>query len=95
MQVWSIDAATGKLSFVQLAPAGGRYARHFSLNRDGTLVAVALQKDSRVVVIERDVATGKLGKFVASALLDGELNTVLWDDHARICNGPVELCANL
>ena len=55
------------LSLVQTAPAGGRNPRGFSLNKAGTMVASALQDDNRVVVIERDVASGKLGKIVAHA----------------------------
>lgn len=51
---------------MQTAAAGGRNPRHFSLNKAGTLVASALQDDNRVVIIERDVKTGLLGKIVAT-----------------------------
>lgn len=64
---FAIDEKTGGLTHVQTAPAGGRNPRGFSLNKAGTLLASALQDDNRVVVIERDVKTGKLGKIVASA----------------------------
>jgi len=64
---FAIDKWTGNLTLVQTAPAGGRNPRGFSLNKAGTLVASALQDDNRVVVIERDVKTGLLGKIVASA----------------------------
>ncbi|OIW24773.1 putative isomerase YbhE [Coniochaeta ligniaria NRRL 30616] len=64
---FAIDDKTGQLSLVQIAPAGGRNPRGFSLNKAGTLVASALQDDNRVVVIERDVKTGLLGKIVAHA----------------------------
>ncbi|KAK5651464.1 hypothetical protein OQA88_12471 [Cercophora sp. LCS_1] len=70
---FSIDAETGALTHVQTAPAGGRNPRGFSLNKAGTLVVSALQDDNRVVVIERDVKTGLLGKIVA---------------HATVGNGP-------
>ncbi|RYO83241.1 hypothetical protein DL766_004686 [Monosporascus sp. MC13-8B] len=58
---------SGALELVQEAPAGGRNPRGFSLNRAGTLVASALQDDNRVVIIERDVRSGRLGKIVAWA----------------------------
>ncbi|RYP71137.1 hypothetical protein DL769_004748 [Monosporascus sp. CRB-8-3] len=70
-----IDQRSGELSLVQEAPAGGRIPRGFSLNKAGTLVASALQGDNRVVVIERNVNTGKLGKIVAWATVgEGEGN---------------------
>ncbi|KAF4547983.1 Lactonase-like protein 1 [Elsinoe fawcettii] len=78
---WSIDAATGSLSFVGLAAAGGRVPRQFSLNAEGTLAAVGLQSDGTVVIVERDVETGVLGIIVASIDLGAEgVNTVIWDE---------------
>lgn len=72
---FSVDGPTGALKLVQVAPAGGRNPRGFSLNKAGTLVASALQDDNRVVVIERDVKTGLLGKIVAHATVGvGENN---------------------
>jgi 6-phosphogluconolactonase (cycloisomerase 2 family) len=72
---FAIDKKTGWLSLVQTAPAGGLNPRGFSLNKAGTLVASALQDDNRVVVIERDVKTGMLGKIVAHATVgDGDGN---------------------
>jgi 6-phosphogluconolactonase (cycloisomerase 2 family) len=64
---FAIDGKSGQLTLVQTAPAGGKNPRGFSLNKAGTLVASALQDDNRVVVIERDVKTGLLGKIVGSA----------------------------
>jgi len=80
LQSWAIDPSTGKLSFEQLAPAGGSFPRQFSLNKNGTLAAVGLQKDSRVVIIERHVENGTFGKFVASINVAGEITTVIWDE---------------
>lgn len=72
---FAVDGATGQLSLVQTAPAGGLNPRGFSLNKAGTLVASALQDDNRVVVIERDVKTGLLGKIVAHVTVgEGEGN---------------------
>ena len=72
---FAIDAE-GQLSHVQTAPAGGINPRHFSFNSDGSRVASALQSDGRVVVFERDVTTGKIGKAVAEADVAGSPNFV-------------------
>jgi 6-phosphogluconolactonase (cycloisomerase 2 family) len=79
LQVWAIDHATGKLAFQQLAPAGGSYPRQFAVNRNGTLAAVGLQMDGRVVVMERS-ANGTLGGFVASVDVAGQVTSVVWDE---------------
>ncbi|KAL2023392.1 hypothetical protein VTK56DRAFT_2749 [Thermocarpiscus australiensis] len=71
---FSINTRTGALTRIQTAPAGGIGPRHFSLNADGTLVASALQSDGRVVVFERDTATGLIGKAVAEANVYGQPN---------------------
>ncbi|KAI2621461.1 putative isomerase YbhE [Hypomontagnella submonticulosa] len=75
---YSIDRATGNLTKVQEFPAGGRVPRHFSLNQDGSLVAVALQGDGRVVIIDRDIETGKLGDYVAHADVEGEVTAAIF-----------------
>ncbi|KAK3906885.1 Lactonase, 7-bladed beta-propeller-domain-containing protein [Staphylotrichum tortipilum] len=77
---FSIDAASGALTHVQTAPAGGVNPRHFSFNKDGSLVASALQSDGRVVVFERDAATGKIGKAVAEANVAGMPNFVIFKE---------------
>jgi 6-phosphogluconolactonase (cycloisomerase 2 family) len=78
--VHAIDHATGKLSFVQRFAAGGRVPRHFSYNKAGNLVAVGLQGDSRVVIIERDVTTGLLKRYIASTTVPGEITTVIFNE---------------
>ncbi|CAI6337698.1 unnamed protein product [Periconia digitata] len=71
----------GKLEFVQLAPSGGKFPRHFSTNKDGSLVAVANQQSFSVDVYARDVRTGMLGKKVSSAFdLPSNPNNVLFVD---------------
>jgi 6-phosphogluconolactonase (cycloisomerase 2 family) len=80
LQSWTIDQATGSLTFNQLAPAGGSYPRQFSVNKDGTLAAVGLQESASVVIIERDVATGTFGKFVAEIGIAGQITSVIWDE---------------
>lgn len=59
---------------MQSAPAGGINPRHFSFNSDGTRVASALQSDGRVIVFERDPATGKIGKAIAEGDVEGSPN---------------------
>ncbi|KAK4165124.1 Lactonase, 7-bladed beta-propeller-domain-containing protein [Cladorrhinum sp. PSN259] len=73
---YSLDAATGLPTHVQTAAAGGYNPRHFSFNKAGTLVASALQAEGRIIVFERDVATGKIGKAVAEANIEGLPNFV-------------------
>ncbi|KAI1042862.1 hypothetical protein LB505_001087 [Fusarium chuoi] len=75
---FKIDSETGHLTLQQDIPCGGRFPRHFSINKAGTLVAVALQSDSRVVIIERDAKTGILGDFIAHAELEGEVTAVVF-----------------
>jgi hypothetical protein len=50
------------------------------VNRKGTLAAVGLQSDSRVVIVERDVECGKFGKFVAETEIPGQITAVIWDE---------------
>lgn len=70
----------GSLEFIQLWPAGGLYPRSFSINKAGDKVAVALQKSSRVVVLERNVENGWIGNPIAAIPVDGELTCVVWDE---------------
>ncbi|OAA47629.1 Lactonase, 7-bladed beta propeller [Metarhizium rileyi] len=77
---FSIDGKTGKLSVIQETASGGRFPRHFSVNKAGTLVAVGLQKDSRVVLIKRDPQSGKLGEFAGHANVAGEISSVIFDE---------------
>ncbi|KAH6895543.1 Lactonase, 7-bladed beta-propeller-domain-containing protein [Thelonectria olida] len=77
---FSIDSKTGDLELLQEVPCGGRVPRQFSVNQAGDLVAVALQNDGRVAVIERDVQTGVLGEIVAYADIEGEVTTVIFNE---------------
>jgi len=78
---FKIDQRNGKLTHVDTASAGGVNPRHFSLNKDGSIVASALQSDGRIVLIARDVATGKLGDFIAHTdATYGMANSIIWDE---------------
>ncbi|KAG9674871.1 3-carboxy-cis,cis-mucoante lactonizing enzyme, partial [Aureobasidium melanogenum] len=70
----------GSLKHIQLWPAGGMFPRHFSLNKWGDLLAVGLQYDKSVVVFERDVALGTVGKPVARWVGGGNVTCVVWDE---------------
>ena len=78
---FAVDPATGGLTQLQDIPAGGRVPRQFSVNRDGTLVAVGLQGDGRVVIIARDAESGELGDFVAAIPVEGEVTSVIFNEN--------------
>ncbi|RWA08166.1 hypothetical protein EKO27_g6946 [Xylaria grammica] len=82
---FAIDNKTGSLEKLQEFAAGGSGPRHFSINGDGNRIAVGLQGDGRVAIIERDVRTGLLKDFVATADVAGEVNAVIFyeDYHAK------------
>ncbi|KAM5348143.1 hypothetical protein ACJ41O_007967 [Fusarium nematophilum] len=77
---FEINPMPGNLALQQEVPCGGRFPRQFAINRAGTLIAVALQTDSRVVVMERHAETGVLGEFVAYAEVDGQVTAVIFDE---------------
>ncbi|KAF1983870.1 putative isomerase YbhE [Aulographum hederae CBS 113979] len=77
----------GSFSFLQLSPAGGLMPRHFSINQAGDRIAVGLQKSSRVVILERDVSTGKLGVAAADVPVSGEVTCVVWDESVPLPAG--------
>ncbi|GAB0137897.1 hypothetical protein EsDP_00006150 [Epichloe bromicola] len=77
---FSIDAETGSLTRIQEVPCGGRVPRHFSFNKAGTLVAVGHQNDGRVVLINRDPHTGKLGSFAGYANIAGPVTSVVFNE---------------
>lgn len=58
--VYSIDATTGKLAFVDNQPSGGTTPRHFALDPTGTWLIAENQDSSEVAVFHVDPATGKL-----------------------------------
>ncbi|KAI1876841.1 uncharacterized protein JN550_000913 [Neoarthrinium moseri] len=77
---FSVDHTSGNLTHVQSYPSGGRFPRQFSVNKAGNLVAVGLQSDSRVVIIERDVKTGVLKRFLANTTVAGEVTAVIFNE---------------
>jgi 6-phosphogluconolactonase (cycloisomerase 2 family) len=63
---YTIDAATGAITWLEAANSYSYYPRTFQFNKAGTLLAVGGQTSSNVAIIARDTKTGKLGKLVAN-----------------------------
>ncbi|KAI1170359.1 putative isomerase YbhE [Nemania sp. FL0916] len=84
---YAIDSRTGSLKKIQEFAAGGSGPRHFSINGDGNRLAVGLQGDGRVAIIERDVRTGLLKDFVATANVEGEVNAVIFSEDYHVKRG--------
>ncbi|KAK7952900.1 6-phosphogluconolactonase [Apiospora saccharicola] len=59
---YTIDPATGALTWGEAANAHAWCPTTFDINRNGTLVAVGGQATAKVVILERDPATGKSGE---------------------------------
>jgi len=70
----------GTLNLLQVAPAGGLQPRHFSMNGMGDLIAVGLQEGEAIVVFERNVDTGMIGREVARYSGLGQVTNVRWDE---------------
>lgn len=58
--VFAIDPSTGKLTFVQRMPSGGKVPRHFALDPSEQWLIAAHQNSHTLVVFARDPASGKL-----------------------------------
>jgi len=58
--VFSIDAATGKLTLVEHVPSGGKTPRNFNLDPTGRFLLSANQDSGNVVVFRIDEKTGRL-----------------------------------
>ena len=81
-------ADDGTVAFRDLSSSYGKVPRTFVINKAGDLVAIGNQASSNVVIVSRDVESGKLGEKVAS-LQVGEpgtvgkpegLSSVIWDE---------------
>lgn len=59
--VYARDAVTGKLTFLQHAPCGGRIPRHFKIDPTGKWLLCAHQDSNTISVLALDPETGKLG----------------------------------
>ncbi|MFC6340014.1 beta-propeller fold lactonase family protein [Pseudomonas sp. CCM 7891] len=68
--VFAIDPASGQLQEVQRRSVEGDHPREFSLDPSGKFLLIANQKSNQIVVVERDVKTGLLGKTVQTLAID-------------------------
>jgi 6-phosphogluconolactonase len=60
--VYSRDTATGKLTFVQHAPCGGKVPRHFTIDPSGKWMLIGHQDSNTISVLALDAESGKLGE---------------------------------
>lgn len=60
--VYKRDPETGRLSYVQHAPCGGKTPRHFKIDPSGKWLICAHQNSDTISVLSLDPETGKLGE---------------------------------
>lgn len=85
---FEIDSESGELSFVELVDSGASFPRTFDLNAEGDMLAVGGQSSADVVIIERNVTSGRLGGVLAKTRVgvlgrEGEedgLSAVIWSE---------------
>lgn len=82
IMTFAINHSNGNLTRVQEFAAGGMWPRQFSISNDGSMIAVGLQKDGRVVILDRDVQTGLLTEFRASIDVGNEPTCVVFKEEA-------------
>jgi 6-phosphogluconolactonase len=58
--VFAIDRTTGKLTFTQRVPSGGKAPRHFTVDPQGARLLVANQDSGNIVEFRIEQTTGKL-----------------------------------
>jgi 6-phosphogluconolactonase len=58
--VFSVDHTTGKLTFTQRVPSGGKTPRNFTIDPQGSRLLVANQESGNIVEFRIDQATGML-----------------------------------
>ncbi|OIW29380.1 3-carboxy-cis,cis-mucoante lactonizing enzyme [Coniochaeta ligniaria NRRL 30616] len=85
---YSIDVATGAITFVEATNAHTFFPRTFAINKAGDMVAFGGQTSSTVAIVARNATSGRLGSLVASLQVgnpgtvnneDG-LSAVIWDE---------------
>ena len=67
--VFAVQAATGRLSLVEITPCGGKNPRNFSLSPDGAWLVCANQNSNSLTVLKVDAQTGRLTLTPGSASL--------------------------
>ncbi|HWA09782.1 MAG TPA: lactonase family protein [Opitutaceae bacterium] len=64
--VFAVDLASGRLTLVEIAPAGGKAPRNFNLAPDGAWLLCAHQDSNTLVAFRVDAATGRLSRVGAA-----------------------------
>lgn len=67
LAVFAIDAATGRLTPVEIVPSGGRTPRNFALSPDGKWLVCGHQDTPVITVFRVDAASGKLTRLPGTA----------------------------
>jgi 6-phosphogluconolactonase (cycloisomerase 2 family) len=68
----------GTLENTQSWASGGASPRAFAFNNKGDLVAVGLNR--RLVIMQRDVETGKIGQIVIDTMMGEQVTGIVWDE---------------
>ena len=68
--VFAVGKNDGQLTFVQRRSVEGDHPREFALDPSGKFLLVANQKSNQIVVMRRDLLTGKLGETVQTMAQD-------------------------
>ena len=68
--VFAINPDNGQLTEIQRRSVDGDHPREFALSPNGKFLLIANQMSNAIVVLERDPATGKLGKTVQTLAMD-------------------------
>jgi 6-phosphogluconolactonase len=58
--LFTVDQGTGKLTFVETTPIGGKWPRHFNLDPTGQWLIAAGERSDTLTVFKVDQSTGKL-----------------------------------
>ena len=58
--MFTVDRTTGKLTFTQRVPSGGKTPRNFTIDPQGSRLLVANQESGNIVEFRVDRATGML-----------------------------------
>ncbi len=61
--VFSVDEASGELTFIEHTPSGGEWPRDFVLDPSGAFLVASNQHTGNLVLFARDQETGKLTKL--------------------------------
>ncbi|KAK0124671.1 hypothetical protein ONS95_009616 [Cadophora gregata] len=84
---FSLDATTGIPKLLQKFSAGGSAPRSFAINRAGDRVAIALAKSNKLVILARDIKTGKFTTQLGSLDLEAGkepnlVTSVVWEEES-------------